>query len=41
MFKNATHVKVKREADPDVSKVAEVLADEEAMNEMLSYMLAM
>jgi hypothetical protein len=41
MFKNATHVKVKREADPDVSKVAEVLADEETMNELRSYMLAM
>lgn len=41
MFKNSTHVKVVRAADPDVSKVAEVLADEETLNELRGYILAM
>ena len=41
MFKNSIHVKVERTADPDVSKVAEVLADEETLNELRAYILAM
>lgn len=41
MFKNSTHVKVDRKAEPDVAKVAEVLADEETMNELRSFILAM
>lgn len=41
MFKNTTHVKVQRTAEPDIAKVAEVLADAEMMNELRSYLLAM